>query len=360
MKILIYSPAFHPGVGGIETLVQTLAREFAREGHEVKVVSLTPAASADDEEFPFEVVRGPGRLRLLRLVRWCEVYFQPNVSLRGLWPLAFAPRPWVVSHNNWYARPGGRLIWRDRLKHLLARKATGISVSRAVAAHVAGAPSVVIPNAYREDVFRLRPSVERNVEMVFVGRLVSDKGADLLLDALAQLKTRGLAPRLTIVGGGPEQEALRRQAEELGVADRVRFAGVRRGEELAQLLNAHRVMVVPSRWDEPFGIVALEGIACGCAVVGSEGGGLPDAIGPCGVTFPNNDAAALARALDDLLTNDAKLASLRAGADAHLARHRPREVARAYLKVFEQALRGGSRKRVERRMSVPPAASGRH
>lgn len=341
MKILIYSPAFHPSVGGIETLVSTLAREFAREGHEVKVVTRTPAAATaagGDGEFPFEVVRGPGRLRLLRLVRWCEVYFQPNVSLRGLWPLALARRPWVVSHNNWYARPGGRLIWRDRLKHLLARRATGISVSPAVAAHVARAPSVVIPNAYREDVFRLMPGFERERELVFVGRLVSDKGADLLLDALAQLKTRGLAPRLTIVGGGPEEEALRRQAEELGVAGRVSFAGVRRGEELAQLLNAHRVMVVPSRWDEPFGIVALEAIACGCAVVGSEGGGLPEAIGPCGVTFPNNDAGALARALEDLLTNDARLASLRAGAQAHLARHRPREVARAYLKVFEQAL----------------------
>ena len=140
----------------------------------------------------------------------------------------------------------------------------------------------------------------------------------------------------------------------------MRFAGVKSGDELAQLLNAHKVMVVPSRWDEPFGIVALEAVACGCAVVGSAGGGLPEAIGPCGVTFPNNDAVALARALEDLLTNDAKLASLRAGAEAHLARHRPREVARAYLKVFEQALNVSTACGSGRVLNVadPPATAG--
>jgi glycogen(starch) synthase len=152
------------------------------------------------------------------------------------------------------------------------------------------------------------------------------------------LKARGLAPRLTIAGGGPEEAALRSQAVDLGLAGQVAFAGVKRGEELAELLNAHRVAVIPSRWNEPFGIVALEAAACGCAVVGSSGGGLPEAIGPCGVTFPNNDASALARVLEELLTDDRRLAPFRAGAEAHLARHRPREVARAYLKVFEQAL----------------------
>ena len=342
MRILIYSPAFYPNVGGIESLVSTLAHEFSRLGHEVKVVSRTPADGADDAQFPFAVVRRPRPLKLWRLMRWCEIYFQPNVSLRGLWPLAFARRPWVASHNNWYARADGRRAWQDRLKHRAARLASGISVSRAVAAHLRGAPSIVIPNAYREDVFRLTPSIARDAELVFVGRLVSDKGADVLLDALARLCARGLTPGLTIVGGGPEEAALRRQASELGVAAQVSFAGVKRDQELAQLLNAHRIMVVPSRWDEPFGIVALEGIACGCAVVGSAGGGLPEAIGPCGATFPNNDAEALTNVLAELLTDEERLASFRAEAQSHLARHRPLEVARAYLQVFEKALRGGA------------------
>ena len=97
-------------------------------------------------------------------------------------------------------------------------------------------------------------------------------------------------------------------------------------------------MVVPSLWDEPFGIVALEGIACGCVVVGSSGGGLKDAIGECGVTFPNGDVAALTEALANLLTNPEQLDSYRQKAQSHLARHQPTEVAKAYLKVFEEAV----------------------
>ena len=60
----------------------------------------------------------------------------------------------------------------------------------------------------------------------------------------------------------------------LGLERQVEFTGVLQGETLVRTLNAHRIMVVPSRTPEPFGVVALEGIACGCVVVGSEGGGL--------------------------------------------------------------------------------------
>ena len=91
-------------------------------------------------------------------------------------------------------------------------------------------------------------------------------------------------------------------------------------------------------WQEPFGIVALEAIGCGCVVVGSAGGGLPEAIGPCGVTFPNHDAAALARRLAELLESGEKIAALRAAAPAHLDRHRRSVVAARYLQVFAQAL----------------------
>ena len=76
------------------------------------------------------------------------------------------------------------------------------------------------------------------------------------------------------------------------------FVGGKFGDELATLLNQHRIMVVPSRWPEPFGLVALEGIACGCAVGGSEEGGLKEAMGPCGISFKNSDYSSLAAALD--------------------------------------------------------------
>lgn len=102
-------------------------------------------------------------------------------------------------------------------------------------------------------------------------------------------------------------------------------------------LNEIDCLVVPSVWSEPFGIVALEGIACGCLVIGSQGGGLKDAIGPCGLTYPNGDVAALAAAMRRVLDEPSLGTELRAKAPAHLARHSPQAVVDAYLQVMQRA-----------------------
>jgi glycogen(starch) synthase len=336
VKILFYSPAFLPHVGGLELNVANLARHFAMADHEVVVVTATPGQGAD--AFPFRVVRRPSALELLRWTRWCDVFHQANVSLWGVWPLLLVRRPWVVSHHSWYCRTDGRIAWQDRLKRGLLRfAAASISVSQAVADDLS-TPSVVIPNPYRDDLFRRLPGVARTEELVFVGRLVSDKGVDVLLDALGLLGAEGLRPRLTVVGDGPEAPRLRAQAERLGIAGQVDFLGTRTDEELAEILNRHRIVVVPSRYNEPFGIVALEGIACGCAVVGSKGGGLKDAIGPCGETFENGDAADLARVLGRRLRNPEMDEECLRHAESHLARHKADRVAALYLKEIERTV----------------------
>lgn len=325
---------FHPSVGGLETIVSILAHEFVRQGHEVKLVCQTKAA--DSKVFPFEVLRGRSPFQLLTLAHWCDISFQANVSLKGIWPLLISRRPLAISHNGWYSRPDGRIGWQDHLKQWVSRFSHNISVSRAVADNLSS-KSTVIPNAYRDDLFQLMQEVARNKQLVFLGRLVSDKGADILLDALAQLRDRGLRPKLTIIGTGPEEANLRRQAKSSGVDDQIEFAGLKTGIELTRMLNEHQIMVVPSRWQEPFGIVALEGIACGCVVIGSEGGGLKDAIGPCGLTFPNGDVEALTKALFGFLTNAKRLSDYRIHAVDHLLRHRKEEIAVSYLQVFAAA-----------------------
>jgi len=338
MKLLIYTPAFLPQVGGLEINTANLAREMARLGQEVTVVTTTPGPGEDDPAY--RVVRSPSPRELLRWTRWCDVFLQQNISLRGLWPLLLVRRPWVVSHHSWICRSNGRIAWQDRLKRRLLRHAAGsIAVSRAIAEDLA-TPSVVITNAYRDDLFRLLPGVERTRDLVFVGRLVSDKGCDLLLDALALLGERGSRPGLTIVGEGPERPRLAEQAARLGLADQVEFTGTRGGEELVGILNRHRILVVPSRYKEPFGIVALEGIACGCLVVGSSGGGLGDAIGPCGLTFRNGDTAGLVEILDRLLRGDPVSRDLLQRAPDHLAGHLSHKIAQSYLRVCEEAFRG--------------------
>lgn len=336
MKILFSSYHFAPDVGGIETVSALLALEFVRVGHEVRLITTTQPE--DGRSWPFAVLRKPSCNALWREVRWCDVFFQNNISLQTLWPALLKRKPLVIAHHTWLTAPDGHTTWQTRLKRLASRFAENIAISRAIASHV-GTPSVVIGNPYDDATFRLHPEVPRERELIFLGRLVSDKGVDLLLDALGKLFKDGCRPFLTVVGSGPEDAALHRQAAALGISDQVEFTGAQKGEALARSLNRHRILVVPSRWAEPFGVVALEGIACGCLVVGSKEGGLPEAIGPCGVTFRNGDSEELATALRRLLDDEALIARLCSGAATHLQKHSPQRVAAAYLEVLREACR---------------------
>lgn len=334
MKILISSHVFYPSVGGIEEVSSTLAHEFVNLGHEVKLV--TQSQATETKIFPFEIIRQPQPKQIFNLVQWCDVFFHNNVSLQIVWPLLIIRKPWIVTHQTWIARIDGSLSWQDYLKRLLLQFASCVSISQAISDCIP-TPSVIIGNPYRDELFYEMPEIPRDRELVFLGRLVSDKGVDLLIAALGQLKIHGFTPHLTIIGTGSEESFLRNLAQDLGVLSQINFVGIKTGIELVQLLNAHQIMVVPSRWLEPFGVVALEGIACGCVVVGSEGGGLKDAIGPCGATFPNGNVQALSQILSDLLTNPYKLSTYRAKANTHLPHYKRSEVAKAYLKVFEAA-----------------------
>jgi glycogen(starch) synthase len=332
LKILLGSHHFHPSTGGIETASDLLAREFVRQGHEVRVLT----QSEGDGRFPFTVIRAPGALALLRQVAWCDVYLQNNISLRTLWPMLFVRRPLFITHQTWITDAKGKVGWAHRLKRFILRFAKSFAISRAIAEKLP-TPSLLVGNPYDDEVFKETNSDGRSKDLVFVGRLVSDKGADILLDALAILRHAGVETKLTIAGDGPERVRLQNQVSALGLQSSVQFVGNLDSGGLAALLNKHRILVVPSRWPEPFGIVAVEAIACGCVVVGSAEGGLPEAIGSCGATFPNGQAEALAGVLQLLLTNPMKLAELRGGAARHLAQFTRPHVAKLYLDAMSAA-----------------------
>jgi glycosyltransferase involved in cell wall biosynthesis len=213
-------------------------------------------------------------------------------------------------------------------------RVTSVAISRYVASFFK-TRSTVIPNPYDALVFQARiPQSERQRELVFLGRLVSEKGLDVLLESLGRLRQRNLHPRLTVVGAGAEKTQMEQLTRKLGLEDQVEFRGAKTGVELADILNEHQILVVPSKYDEPFGVVALEGIACGCAAIVSQGGGLPEAIGPCGITFPNGDIDALSAAVERLLTRPDERGRLIAEGPRHLVQFQPRIVAERYLELF--------------------------
>ena len=337
MRILLSSHLFAPSVGGIELVSGIVAEEFNRLGHEVRVVTQTPDLGRTSPS-PFPVIRQPGRSELLKHIRWSEVYLQSNISLPTLWPALLVRKPVLVVHHTWISRADGSMAWQDRLKLGATRLVNrNLAVSGALAKTIP-APCGVIANPYKDHIFTEDPAVRRDRDLVFVGRLVSDKGCSLLLDALAALAGESIRPTLTVIGAGPEMQSLQSKAAASGLGERITFAGQLTGTSLAAELNRHRILVAPSLWNEPFGIVALEGIACGCVVVGSSGGGLPDAIGPCGVTFSNGNAAGLASALRSLLESPGEISTLRKGAQAHLARHTRSAVAESYLAELRSLL----------------------
>jgi glycogen(starch) synthase len=336
MRILLHS-RFYPSIGGIETVAELLSREWQRRGAEVVIVSDVACPSWQRRDFGFPVYYRPAAIEWLRLLRWSELFVHMNLSLRALWPRLLVLRPLVVvNHCFYFSDRHGARDWRERLKLRLLAGAANIAVSDAVAEQIA-TPCVVIPNPVNPAFSAAKP-VQRNRELVFVGRLVSDKGCDLLLQVLAQLRDRGLRPKLTIIGDGPERASLQRQAAALALTEQVEFTGWQSAERIAELLARHEILVIPSLVAESFGVSALEGAACGCVLLGADGGGLPEAIGAAGITFHRGDAADLLAKLEYLLRSPQDWPRYRAAAPAHLARHQPAEIATRYLEVFAQAV----------------------
>jgi len=331
MKMLFTSHRFSPDIGGIEVNSEILARYFASQNHEVRLV--TQSLGGDDVDFPFEVRRRPTAKELFALHRWADVVYQNNIELGALWPVLFTRKPTVISVRTWIRANDGRVRPVDHLKKwVLSRADAVIAISEAIRRD-SFKGAVVIGNPYRSSLFRVIPEMRRDNSVVFFGRFVSDKGADLLIRSFAEIKE--VSGGLTLIGSGPAEQELRRLADSLGV--HVRFTGALQGEELVRELNRHEILVVPSRWQEPFGNVALEGMACGCVVVGSDGGGLPDAIGPGGVLFERGDVGSCAAQLDRLLQNRALRDTIRSSAISHLESHREAAVGRTYLDVIEKA-----------------------
>jgi glycosyltransferase involved in cell wall biosynthesis len=330
MRILIYSPKFYPSIGGLENLTLMLAREFRKAGHDVKVIT---QEATDGTDCGVETYYRPSAFKILSLYNACDVFYMPNISLKGFWLRLLNPfKKWVISHNGWYERREGMVGWQDKLKLFLLRFASAnISVSKVVAERLP-VKSTVIHNCYDTALFYDDEKAVRSKDILFVGRLVSDKGCDLLLDACIDMWRSGEKFSLTITGDGPDRKMLEEKVRSASVEDKVEFSGFRKDHALRETFHQHKIQVVPSKWKEPFGIVALEGLACGCKVLCSDEGGLPEAVGPFGYTFKRNSKEDLISKMKDLLDNKV---AIKPGLRAYLNEHSPEKVAKAYLRVFE-------------------------
>lgn len=337
MKLLMISYAFYPSVGGVESSALMLAEQLKKKsGYDIRIV--TDTCLGNRREMPgFEIDRRPSMLKLARLARWADVVYQHNPSLNYLLPSLMGV-PTVVSIRTWICRPGGRKGWQDRVKFAVLRNFTCISNSRATAASLPF-PSVVIENAYDDSAFTNRTRWDDRSGMAFVGRLVSDKGVETALAAARLLRERGYDLPFYIAGDGPLRAELEECAKSGGLGGNVRFTGNLSPSELAALLNTVKYLVIPSVWAEPFGIVALEGIACGCIPIGTNQGGLVDAIGKCGPLFKAGNPEELADTLAMLQSDERAVDIFRNYFAEHLTTHSPDSVSALYAEVIQSLVR---------------------
>jgi glycosyltransferase involved in cell wall biosynthesis len=137
-------------------------------------------------------------------------------------------------------------------------------------------------------------------DLVFLGELRRLKGIDILIDAIALLQRKGTTLTATLVGDGPDRDALHAQVERLGLAASIRFIPAMPAR---QALTLGRIMVVPSR-AESLPYVVLETAACGMPMITTSVGGIPEIYGPLSDTLvPPQDAGALAQAIARAIDN---------------------------------------------------------
>jgi len=203
-------------------------------------------------------------------------------------------------------------------------------------------PLSVIPQfGIDPDIFQPGPKTTgRGFIVGYAGRLVKEKGIDLLLDALAGLEGMW---RAYILGSGPERESLQAQAQQLRLADRISFDELIPSAQMPAYYQQLDALVVPSRtqpnWKEQFGRVLIEAMACGVPVIGSDSGEIPNVIGDAGIVFPEGQSAVLRAHLAHLL-RDAKLCSTlsQKGRERVLEHYTQKQIAAQTYQVYQQML----------------------
>lgn len=189
------------------------------------------------------------------------------------------------------------------------------------------------------------PAVEAPLDasptVVFAGRLVSEKGVDVLLKAFSHVLRQIPSARLLVAGEGPEKDRLRQHAHELSVAENVSMPGHIPHEKMERRFASAWVQVVPSVWEEPFGLVAAEAMMRGTAVVASRVGGLKNLVrdGETGLLVPPGDPNALASSLTRLLQNQTLAKRLGQNGRAMARTHLSKEVfVTHFLELYERLL----------------------
>lgn len=283
-NVLICSYAFWPSLGGLELTSEKLAFWLSQNGYDVSVITFTPLGNySERENMPFNIIRRPSLLQQLKIFTQSDIIISKGLSNKCCWPMLFLNKKFLIWHAGLYKK--NENIINSILRKKLINVGISVANSRSTAVQNKYRYDAIVYPGYSENVYIDKTPWEKRTGLIYLGRLSHDKGCDVLIEAIKNIPDINLK----IIGDGPERNRLEQLAQTLGVNNRVNFVGRLEPLECNELLNTAKVLVVPSRHEEGFGTVALEGLASGCRVVVSNGGGLPEAVGSTGFIFQMNN-----------------------------------------------------------------------
>jgi glycosyltransferase involved in cell wall biosynthesis len=346
MRVLLVPSSYLPVIGGLQINTHNLAKTLKSKGIEISVLtggkSMFSKPTILDgiliHSLPFYVFRGTVKSFFAFVVRGIICFFKGSVILLRTRPdivnihflgtnafyllllkrvLSFklvitlhgtneAPKDDLIkSEGYWEA-----LILNWTAKKVLQEADVIISISKHLHDKVLRFyPSlkrkcIIIPVGIILGDFKSIMS-ERGDYILALGRLAEEKGFDILLRSFAKIYDSFPELKLIIAGGGTERNSLALLAISLGLSDRVLFCGEVAREKAFELLSKCKLFVIPSR-NESFGVVILEAMAFGKAVVATSVGGIPEIIkdGETGFLVPPDDPEELSRVISHLLSDE--------------------------------------------------------
>jgi glycogen synthase len=390
VKILIYTEDFAPSIGGVQAITSALAQGLAEwysstngravKANTVTVVTRTPADGVEDARFPFRIARQPRFLRLYQLIRESDVVHVSGPSILPMACAIFLGKPVAVEHHGYQAVcPSGIYLhqpdsapcpghfceghyrecfrcqsvettwWRGirNILLLFPRRWLVRRVNANVIPSDYTAVRIGLPHMHTiyhgiEDPLEVLPSprVGRPICFAYLGRLVPEKGVELLIRAARKVKGNGGDFCMKIIGDGPERGRLERLTAESGLENIVKFLGYRRGDALLEALKDVSVSIVPSRWEEVAGLAAIEPMMRGILVIAADIGGLGEMVGDTAIKFPAGDVDALAASITRVLDDPQLIRSLGETARGRALNIFNREqMMRRHLELYGQVVR---------------------
>jgi glycogen(starch) synthase len=369
MRILYWTEAFWPYIGGLEVFSTRLLTALRTRGHEILVVTCRGNLDLPDSDeyrdipirrFPFLDVLATRNLRRVSEIR-CQVVelkrtFAPDVIHTKMTSVApttlfqletsnpsFAPML-VTLHGA--VNPAaahaetlhGRLL--RRADWVTAVSSATLAEVRDLVPEIADRSSVIYNSLDVPALFPTRPP-DRPPRVLCLGRLSPEKGFDVAMRAFGSVSRQLPGARLVVGGDGPERHLLKDMAAQLSLTDRVEFVGWVLPDRVPDLMNTASVVVVPSR-EEAFGIVALEAALMARPVVATRVGGLPEVVvhGQTGLLVEKDDAKALGEAVAWLLAHPET--AMRMGNTARqraIRKFRLDQSVDAYLELYQRLIK---------------------